>query len=55
MYTQNETGEHRSISRNVVTTALSCKSSDCTLILNIVAFRGEVTLSIVGSLTCNYT
>ena len=51
MYTQTKIGALRSIGRNVAVTVLTRKSSDFALILDMAAFKGRVTPSIVGALT----
>jgi len=48
---KTEIGALRSIGRNVVVTVLTGKSSDFALILDMAAFRGEVTPSVVGAWT----
>jgi len=53
VYTQTEIGALRSIGRNLVMTVLTRRSSDFTLILDMAAFRGKVTVSIVGAWTGN--
>jgi len=51
VYTQTEIDALRSIGRNVVVTVLTRKSSDFALILDMAAFRGKFTPSIVGAWT----
>jgi hypothetical protein len=48
---KTDLGALRSIGRNVVVTVLTLKSSDFSLILNMAAFRGEVTPSILAAWT----
>ena len=51
MYAQTDIGGLRSIGRNVVVTVLTRKSSDFALILDMAAFRGKFSSSIVGAWT----
>jgi hypothetical protein len=52
VYTQTEIGALRSNRRIIVVTVLTCKSSPTSpLILDMAAFRGTVTTSIVGAST----
>ena len=53
MYTQTKIGALGSIGRTGVVTVLTRKLSDLTSILDMAAFRGKVTPSIVGAWTGN--